>query len=100
MVIMNPKLTPTPKPTLAPWDKEEEEGFDSVGVGAGMVEDEAIAEMVENGVIEMGLDDAVPVDNDVWVVIDAIAELAIMFPARSRNTPLPLAQHAESLLQQ
>lgn len=88
---------------MAPWDKEVE-GFDSVEVGAGMVEDEAIAgmvEMVENDVVETELDDAVPVDNVVWVVVvGAIAEVAMMFPARSRNTPFPLAQHAESLLQQ
>ena len=87
---MAPKLTPTPKPTLAPWDKELE-GSDGVGVGAGMLEDE---------VIETRLDDVVPVDDGVWVGIDAITELPMMFPARSRNTPFPLAQHAESLLQQ
>lgn len=51
--------------------------------------------------VEIGLDavddgvgdsDGVGEDDGDWV--------SMMFPARSRNTPLPLAQHDESLLQQ
>lgn len=87
---MIPNVIPTPNPTLAPLDKELEElgAFDAVVVASEILGDDD-----DDAVAEAGLVEVVPVDDGVWVEL-------MMFPARSRNTPLPLAQHPESLSQQ
>ena len=90
---MAPKLIPTPKPILAPWDKELEEfaGVEvEVEVGVEVV-------MLEAEVVETKLDDVVLTDEAVLVDDDEEEEdeeLWMIFPASSRRTPRSLSQHA------